>query len=357
MPKADPTQPLVPGFAVLIDGEPLNEELRPYVTELAVDTDVRLPGMFELTLGGGESLETEVPWVDDRDLFDIGMKADIRFGYGTDVEPLLMAEIVSLEPHFALDRLPRLTVRGYDRSHRLQRARRTRTFLDQTDAEIASLVAEEAGLTPRVADTGVVHEYVLQANQTDLEFLQERASAVGHELFVLGEELVLRPAPEAEGEAMTLAMGQELLEFRPRVSSAGQPTETSVRGWDAAGKEAIVGRGRESDLSAAMDGTSRAPALVADAFGDAPWTLTDRPVFTSAEADAAAIANLGAAAGALVTGDATCWGRADLLAGILVRIEGVGERFGGRYYVTSATHRYTPQEGYQTRFQIRRNAS
>lgn len=356
MPRADPSEPLVPGFAVLVDGRRLEEELRSYVVELLVDTDLRLPGMFELTLAGADPLETEVPWLHDRDLFDVGMEVEVRMGYSQEVAALLVGEIVSLEPDFAHDRLPRLTVRGYDRGHRLRRTPKTRSFLAQTDSQIASTIAREAGLTPRVEATDVTHEYVLQANQTDMEFLEERARAVRYEVLVERRELHFRPAPEGESETLTLAMGEELLEFRPRVTSTGQPTATRVRGWDPKRKEAIVGRAEESGLPGAMDGASRGPALARGAVGEAPWRLTDRPVLTQGEADTLAAAHLGSAAGNLISGEGACWGRTDLKAGVLVRIEGVGERYAGRYYVTAATHRYVPQEGYVTRFRMRRNA-
>lgn len=356
VPRADPSEPLVPSFTVLVSGRPLAEELRPYVLELFVETDLRLPGMFELTLGGTDPLETMAPWLHDRNLFDVGMEVEVRLGYRKEVASLFFGEIVSLEPDFALDRIPRLTVRGYDREHRLRRAPRTRTFLNQTDAQIVSSVARDAGLTPRVQATDVVHEYVIQTNQTDMEFLQDRAHALRYEVFVDNRELHFRPVPEGESEALSLAMGKELLEFRPCVTSAAQPTGTSVRGWDPKRKEAIVGRADESKLPGAMDGDRRGPTLAKGAFGDTPWTFSDRPAFSVGEANALAGAQLGAAAGNLITAEGACWGRTDLRTGVVVRIEGVGERYDGKYYVTSTTHRYLPQDGYYTRFRMRRNA-
>jgi phage protein D len=55
--------------------------------------------------------------------------------------------------------------------------------------------------------------------------------------------------------------------------------------------------------------------------------------------------------------EATCMGRADVRAGEVIEIDGLGHRFSGPYYVTATTHAYTTARGYRTRFAARRNAS
>ena len=49
--------------------------------------------------------------------------------------------------------------------------------------------------------------------------------------------------------------------------------------------------------------------------------------------------------------------RTDLRPGKVIKIDRVGKRFSGQYYVTAVAHRYTPHRGYQTHFTVRRNAS
>ena len=78
---------------------------------------------------------------------------------------------------------------------------------------------------------------------------------------------------------------------------------------------------------------------------------------TQAEADQIAKAELNKAALDFITGDGVCAGRPDLMSGKVVKLDGLDKRFNGRYYVTGATHRYTPTRGYRTFFRVRRNAS
>jgi uncharacterized protein involved in type VI secretion and phage assembly len=53
-----------------------------------------------------------------------------------------------------------------------------------------------------------------------------------------------------------------------------------------------------------------------------------------------------------IEAEGTCSGNPALVAGTLLRLSGVGTRFGGNYFVTSATHTYSANQGYSTQFSI-----
>jgi phage protein D len=278
-------------------------------------------------------------------------------GYVDDLETLLIGEITALEPEFVFNRLPSLTARGNDRRHRLQRGRKTRTFVQQKDSDIASQIASEAGLTAQAEDSGTVHDYILQANQTDLEFLRERAERLQYEAVVEDKTLFFRPVANAQSEVLTLRMDDDLLEFYPRLSSAGQVTEVTVRSWSPKDKKELVGQAKAGDEVSTMGGQESGAALVDGAFGAAVELLSANPVATQAEADQLAKARFNHQVLDLISGEGVCWGRTDLRAGKVIKVEGVGQRFSGQYYVTAAVHRYTPEGGYRTHFTVRRNAS
>lgn len=345
----------VPGFEVLVNGTALPVRAAAHVVEVSVEQDTELPDMFSLTIASSDELEDEFEWVDDEKLFAVGNSVEVKMGYADQLTSIFKGEVTALEPSFGADRLPRLVARGYDRRHRLTRGRRTRTFLKKKDSEIAEQVAREAGLTPSATDSKVTHDYVLQANQTDYEFLVERASRINFEVVVEDKTLMYRPVANDEGEAVTLMADIDLEDFSPRLSSAGQVSDISVRGWDPKNKKEILGKAKAGDEVTKMGGKQSGAALSKKAFGEASGGVRGLPVMTQAEADQIAVALFNSASLGLITGDASCGGRADLRPGRVVKIDGVGKRFGGQYYVTAATHVCTPG-GYTTRFSFRRNA-
>jgi phage protein D len=311
--------------------------------------------MFAVELVSSFDLEDVHQWIDSSDLA-VGNVAEFKLGYGNDLESLIIGEITGLEPEFVVDRLPSVIVRGYDRRQRLQRGRKTRTFVTQKDSDIASAVAREAKLSVEAVDSTVIHDYVIQANQTDLEFLQERARRIQYEVFVTDKTLHFRPVQNDKSEVMTLTIGEHLLEFYPRLSMVRQISEVSVRGWNPQEKKKILSTAEVGFESAKMGGKKSGPQIN-NVFGSMTDELSMRPAMTQAEADQMAKATLNQKALSLIEGEGLCLGRTDLRAGKVIKIAGVGERFSGQYYVTSAIHRYTAQGGYRTHFQVRRNAS
>lgn len=355
MPVADLSNPQLSEFEVIVDRKPLPGEMRPFVASIVVDDSTALPSMFAVEMVSSFELDDANQWIDD-ELFAVGNVVEIKLGYGDDLETLLIGEITGLEPEFISSRLPTLTVRGYDRRHRLQRGRKTRTFVTQKDSDIAAKVAADAGLSARTVTSEVTHDYVIQANQTDLEFLQERARRIGYEVAIDNKELIFRPVQNSESEVLTLTMDDHLLEFYPRLSTARQITDVSVRGWDPKESKAIVGKAQASSLVSMGEGES-GPKLYARAFGAVTDVLSSQPLMTQAEADQIAKAAINRKALSLIEGEGLCLGRTDLRAGKVIKIDGTGQRFGGKYYVTGAIHHYTAAGGYRTQFQVRRNAS
>jgi phage protein D len=190
-----------------------------------------------------------------------------------------------------------------------------------------------------------------------MEFLQERARRIQYEVVVDDKTLLFRPVANAETEILTLTPNDDLLEFFPRLSSVRQVSEVTVRGWNPKDKAEFVGKAKTGDEVSTMAGKVTGGALIESAFGAAIAMVSDRPVMTQAEADQLAKARFNNVALALICGEGTCRGRTDLRAGKVIKIDGVGKRFSGQYYVTSTSHRYSPQNGYFTHFTIRRNAS
>jgi len=268
-----------------------------------------------------------------------------------------VGEITGLEPEFTVSTLPRLTVRGYDRGHRLVRGRKTRTFSRQKDSDIASAIAGEAGLTGDATDSQVTHDYVCQAHQTDLEFLKERARRINYEVLVDGKKLLFQPVQNGESELMTLTMEDDLLEFYPRLSTMRQVTEAKVLGWDPKEKKELLGQSKTGDETSTMGGSQSGGALAQGPFGDATASTGTLPVASQAEADQIAKARLNSAALEFISGEGVCRGRYDLTAGAVIKIDGIGTRFSGQYYVVAARHRYSANLGYQTNIAVRRSGT
>lgn len=356
MAERNSTRNLVPTYHVQIGGSRLPPEAAADLVAVTVHEDVAAPNMFVLRMITWEMAQLKVTWA-DADLFAVGNEVQIQMGYVDQLQTLIVGEITGLEPEFCAGEVPMLTVRGYDRRHRLLRGRKTRSFTQMKDSDIASRIASAAQLTAEVEDSAVTLDYVLQHNQTDMEFLQERARRIGYEVVVENKTLRFRPQQNSQSEVLTLKRDDDLIEFYPRLSSLSQVSQVAVRGWNPKEKAEIVAQAGAGSENSTMGGATSGPSVADRAFGTAIAASVDRPVFSQAEADQIARGRFNAMALAHITGEGLCAGRTDLRAGIVVKIDGAGQRFSGRYYITSATHTYMPQRGYRTAFTVRRNAT
>ncbi|NEO17964.1 MULTISPECIES: contractile injection system protein, VgrG/Pvc8 family [unclassified Moorena] len=354
MPFTQPQASIFTDYEILVNGSSLPESAQFHITGLTVDEEINLPNMFTLELGSLDVQKGEVLWLDNS-LFTIGSTLEVKLGYRGNLTTLMVGEITAIEPEFTIQRLPKVMIRGYDRSHRLHRGRHTQTFVQLKDSDIAAQIAQQVGLSAQVEDSGVVHDYIFQANQTHMEFLQERAGKINYEVMVEDRNLVFRPTANQDSDILTLMFTDDLLEFYPCMSSASQVNEVKVQGWNPKEKQSIIGRATTGDEGSKMGGETSGAALSEDAFGTAVKTLSNHPMITQAEADQLAQARFKQLNLELISGEGICRGRTDLRAGIVVQIDGVGKRFSGQYYLTSVLHRYCNSQ-YHTKFTVRRNA-
>ncbi|MCP4119850.1 MAG: phage late control D family protein [Desulfobacteraceae bacterium] len=346
---------LTPEFRLKINGQELPLAAKSDLVSVKVLEDVGAMSMFNLTLPCWDNAEMKVKWIDD-DLFKEGNVVEIEMGYRDNLERLFRGEITGLEPDFPSEAPPMLTVLGYDLRHRLMGRCKTRAFLNMKDSDIASQIAGDYSLSPDVDDTRVTLDYVLQHNQTDFQFLYERAERIGYEMVVSDRNLHFRERQNQGGSAVILDREVELLDFNARLSTVGQVEEVFVKGWNAKDKARVVARSGIGD-ERRMGGTASGPAGVREAFAGTGMMTVDLPMLSQAEADELARARFGELALRYIEGQGVCIGRSDLRAGHLVEVQGLGRRFSGIYYVTGTEHTFRPNSGYRTTFEVRRNAT
>lgn len=356
MTNRTPYDTLSPEFTVSVNGSPLPKEAMADLIKIDILDDVDAPGMFAITITAWDTAKMQPKWI-DHSLFREGNQVEIKFGYRDRTSTVLYGEITGLEPQFPASKPPVLTIRGHDRRHRLMRSRRTRSFTNCKDSDIASQLASDANLRPQVEDTSVTLPYVLQHNQTDLEFLNARAKRINFEVAMTDRDLIFRKRKTADSPELTLHRAVELLEFHPRLSTLGQIPQLEVRGWDPASKKEIVGSAGPGDAPALMGGSRLGSSVTQQAFGTTPSARVTSPVQSQSEADLMAKQSFAEMALNYIRADGVCIGEPRIRSGTVLRIEGIGDRFTGTYYVLSAEHLFRPGKGFRTHFSARRNAT
>jgi phage protein D len=371
----------------------------PKLKRTVVDTRLHLPDMFELTFE-----DTDNSVIGDL-MLRIGSLVEIYGGASGSpkAECLIKGEVTSIEGEY--HGLTIFTIiRGYEKSHRLQRSSRTRTFVDMKDSDIASKIAREAGFTTTdITSTSTTHRHVSQISQTDWDFLRGRAQEIGFEVGVAQGKFFFRKAssakPSGDGgiggaiagavsgalDALTgggppkLTFQQNLQSFRPRRSAANIPSEVEVRVYDYKKAEVVVGTAPLKTGTAKLKDDPD-PQALAGSFTGLPFpiptlpnipglpnlglmpsmkarVISNRPLDwgspTTSAVDEMAKGVAEHLASTILEAEGVCYGNPGVQAGKKVVIGGVAEEFTGEWIVTAARHQFESEVGgYSTHFEV-----
>lgn len=335
-----------------IDGEQLSTaDEQVIITSVEVDLALDRPG--RVMVATSDLAGDDVEWMDESAVQE-GRPITISIGHGATLKRVFAGDVTGLEFSAEGSAGASVTICGYDRMHRLARARRTAAFVKKKDSEIAADVAGLHELSAVATDSGVVHPYVMQRQQTDLAFLRERARRIGYVLRVEDDQLFFAPRALADSASVTARFGDNLLELRVTTSLLGQVGAAEALGWDPDAQQAIV---KKITAPRSTMGGDRTGLELADGlYGAEVTAATGAPIAVEKLAEQVAAAELEAVALRHVTCSGKLLGTAELRPGMILAVVAGSRRVTGNYWLTRVTHTWDP-EGFYTRFEGRRTAT
>lgn len=289
-----------------------------------------------------------------RDVVDFGQEFAVELGPEDAARQVFLGRISALEAEYLPDSSSQVVVLAEDRLQDLRMTRRTRTFEDMSDEDIAGQIASEHSLTPDLDMRGPTHDVVAQVNQSDLAFLRQRARAVGAEVWVEGTTLLARRRANREGEVVTLEHGVNLISLSVRADLAHQVTEVGVTGWDVGAKEPIEETADQAAIRDELGSGTGGSAVLEDAFQARKERVVHTVPLSAEEARGVAEARYRERARRFLTGRGVADGDARLRVGGTVTLSSLGSLFDGDYVLVYVRHTYDLTAGYRTEFGVER---
>jgi phage protein D len=370
---------------VSIDGVPVPAALRGSITAVSLQTGIEGVDRLELSLAN-----ERLRWL-DHPLLRLDRRVAVSLGYAPDpLQQLFVGEVVGHQAAFPASGTPTLSVIALDRRHHMQRGNRTRWFaisipqygnLPIPDAAVAAVVTTERTMIPLPDPVAAALAVLLgsaqvavalddpdagqktirkQAGESDFDFLAQISrengweTLVDHEGPAGGFQLRFFSPADRLTPDVSLKWGRDLIEFTPRVTNVGQIAKVTIPIWIPAMKtEFTVSVGWDWDRQSLdvdiTPGSAMAPS--GDNEGES-FTLVGQPV-TLTDAPRTILGELLPRLNRRLTASGSVVGDARVRAGGVVRIEGVGEQYGGLYRATSVTHT-VDTGGWRTSFEARK---
>lgn len=385
------TDRFVPDYRIELDGEPISAALRASISDVSLTSALKGADRVEFSVAN-----QYLQWTDNN-LFRNGTSVKLHLGYnGEGFEQMFVGEIVSTQASFPASGQPTLTIAAQDRMERMRGQVRSTWYavpipmigtVAVPDAAVASLISLENGFLPimdpfgailsvlldgasvavAIGDTHALQKLVRkQQGESDLDFAAKIAAENGWEMFVehsgdTGGYKLRFLSPEGElAPVRTYHYGSSLVDWSPRITSVGVIASvtaylrvsaiktvfevTAGYDWDSAALELSI-RPSIFGVLPPSEGTRIA--------GDNEKYLILSENLTVVTAPRRILNKLISSLNQRITGTGTVVGDPSLIAGKVVQMEGLGEEFGGRYRITTATHSFGGG-GYSTNFEARK---
>jgi Rhs element Vgr protein len=326
-----PATPDVCTAVLLVDGKEIPSTF--HVLSITVTRELNRIPAASIQLEDGEAAKATFP-ASNSDSFLPGKKIEIQLGYRANNETVFKGTIV--RQHIRVRKSGSvLAVDCFGDAVKATSARKSRYYIDKKDSDIMEEVLDAHALAKDVEATTPALKEVVQYDSTDWDFLLCRAEANGQVVMVEDDKIrVAKPVLDGS-PALQMVYGSTVLELDAEIDARWQSKGIKASAWKAADQAVVDAEASEPTVPAAGN---VAAGDLAKVLGDDTDELKHGGAFDDAQLQTWADARLLRMRLARLRGRARCQGFAGMLPGKIVQINGIGERFEGKLYVSGVRH-------------------
>lgn len=279
--------------------------------------------------------------------FEFGADVEVKVGKG---QRKMFVGVITGMRHARKNGREMLTVIAMDPLAKAGASRRTEIYEDLTDSDIVNQVIGRAGLEAgQIDSTSTTHPYVLQRNESDLEFMK-RLAARNNYLLRTNEGKVDFVKPQFGGGAVEIS--ESMLEDLDYTMNAAQvPPGITTQGWDYVATDKVEGTAGAGDIETIGSGQNAVEAASRIWTGGNSF-LADVDVDAQGNAKDIAVSELNRIARNFLRGSARIDGNSEVFAGAKVRFTGHPTGYNAEVYVISSRHLFEFKRGYTTEFKF-----
>ena len=275
--------------------------------------------------------------VSNTDDFKPGSEIKINAGYDENEETIFQGVIVKHSIKITEDNYARLVIECRDKAVGMTIGRKNANYVDSKDSDIITkLIGNHSGLSSDVDATTTSFKEIVQYYCTDWDFLISRAEVNGL-LVIVEDGKVMAKAPDTGATPqLKVTYGEDLIEFDAEMDARTQLTAVKGVSWDLK-TQAVVESKEVSSQTLNGQGDLNSTEL-AKVFSPKSLRLqTSAPMEKTALEKWADGQQLKAGL-ARIQGRMKFQGSPKAKVGTLIELEGVGNRFNGKVFVSAVNH-------------------
>ena len=316
---------------ILIEGTELSKTYQ--VKSIVVQNEVNRIPMAQIVLTDGEASERDFK-LSNEDLLIPGKKIEITAGYHNDEETIykgiVIKHSIKIKSGTSL-----LIIECKDEAVKLTIGRKSKYFYDVKDSEAFEEIIGAYGLQKDVEATNFSHKELVQYNTSDWDFMVSRAQANGKLCFVENGKITISKPNVTSSSVETVTFGASLLDFDAEIDARNQFAKVSSYSWDYSNQELVEIEAKDPGIS--LNGNLTASDL-AETIELENLELRHGGAITEAELQDWADAKLLFQQLSKIRGRVKFQGIPAVKPNTIITLEGVGDRFNGKAYITGVFH-------------------
>ena len=343
------TSRMKPDFNVYLDGTKVDGEAKGAISGVRVYLTHSGASAFEIVID-----DPELRW-QAKPTFTECKEVQIELGVPGKMKKVFDGEVTAWRTELERSGPTVMVVRGMDRSHRLMRGHKTKTYANASPIDCAQQIASAAGLTAKTSagSPAAVKSFRMQANESDFSFLRKMADLEGYLFYVDGSDLHFERPKVPSTDDVTVTFGEDLKTFLPVANFRRPAAKVEVGAWDSGGKSALTGKAKPGDELWSVPGGKHGADVATFQGTKASLGIVESQVATQEHADTVAKAALTKRSLEFLTAEVEVQGNPAIKPGAMVNVKKVGV-YSGHYLVTEANHFYDVG-GYDCIFYVARD--
>lgn len=273
--------------------------------------------------------------ISEMDLFIPGKKIEILAGYHSDEEKIFSGMVLKHSIKIRENGSSQLIIDCRHTAVKLTHKVKSKYFYNKAESDVWKELMDQHNITNEVSSTGNVIQQLLQYQSSDWDFIATRAELNGMFITTNNNKVLIAPPNFDQEPTETVNFGSTILAFDAEIDASSQFTEVTGRTWDYS----------KTEMTEVNASTSNPKTPGNIEYEELAKVLGDEPVIFKNSAKQPdeilqkwADATLMRHQLAKVRGRAKFQGIAGVEPGKIIQLQGLGDRFNGKAFVSGVQH-------------------
>ena len=321
-------------FKILIEGTEISSAYQ--VKNISVEKEINRIPFAQIVFFDGEASSQDFN-LSNEDLLVPGKKIEIKAGYHSDEETIFKGIIIKHSIKLRESNSV-LIVECRDEAVKMTIGRKSNFYYDSKDSDIIEEVIGKYSLENDIEATSFTNKEIVQYRASDWDFIMTRAQINGQICTADDGKIKISKPDFSQTEIETVAFGSTLLDFDAEMDARNQFNTITAYGWNPSEQEIVEAEANDPGIS--LNGNISVSDLAA------VIDLENLELKHGGNYNSVELQNWGDAKNLFqqlskTRGRVKFQGIPTVKPGTMLKLEGVGDRFNGKIFISAIRHEIT----------------